>query len=127
MVFFKLKPGDKVVETARRFAHQLQSSSKARLIYAGQAAFTVNALHLTIGNGMVCCYSSSRPGMIMSRAASMPELCWRVDLFADSYLHGMRRNRSASFVGTPVVAAAPVRKDSLPGRWYRTVAKFPGV
>lgn len=116
MVFFKLKTGDKVVETARRFAHQLQSSSQARLIYAGQAAFTVNALHLDNRewDGVLLFEFPSRTDYEQSRVDARTVLARR--LFADSYLHGMRRDRSASLL-VPQWLLRHRMKDLLLGRW----------
>ena len=116
MVFFKLKPGDRVVETARRFALQLQSFSQARLIYAGQAAFTVNALHLDNRewDGVLLFEFPSRDDYEQSRVDARAVLARR--LFADSYLHGMRRNRSASLF-VPQWLLRRRMKDLLLGRW----------
>jgi hypothetical protein len=116
IVFFKLKPGDKVVETARRFAHQLQSSSEARLVYAGQAAFTVNALHLDNRewDGVLLFEFPSRNDYEQSRVDARTVLARR--LFADSYLHGMRRNRTASLF-VPQWLLRHRMKDLLLGRW----------
>jgi hypothetical protein len=116
IVFFKLKPGDKVVETAGRFAQQILSSSRARLVYAGQAAFTVNALHLDNRewDGVLLFEFPNRTDYEQSRVDARAVLARR--LFADSYLHGMRRNRSASMLLPQWLLRHRV-KDLLTGRW----------
>lgn len=116
MVFFKLKAGDKVVEAARNFTQHIQSYGGARLIYAGQAGFTVNALHL--GNrewdGVLLFEFPSRTDYEHSRVDPRTVLARR--LFADSYLHGMRRDRSASLL-LPQWLLRHRLKDLLTGKW----------
>jgi hypothetical protein len=116
MVFFKLKPGDKVVETTRHFKQQILSCSCARLIYAGQAAFTVNALHLDNRewDGVLLFEFPSRADYEQSRIDPRTILARRV--FAHSYLHGMRRNRRDSLL-MPQWLLRRRMQDLLTGRW----------
>lgn len=115
IVLFKLKSGDKVVETARRFMQQLSFGSP-QLIYAGQAAFTVNAVH--VGNrdwdGVLLIEFPSRPHYEMCRVDPRTVLARQV--FSDSYLHGMRRNRRLSLMFPQLLLRCRLR-DILRGRW----------
>ncbi len=46
LIFFRIRGGEKIVETAARFKQQVMSSGKARLVYAGQAAFSIKSAQL---------------------------------------------------------------------------------
>jgi hypothetical protein len=46
ITFFRLRDGDKLVDTARHFVQQVSAAGNVRLIYAGQAAFIVNSEQL---------------------------------------------------------------------------------
>lgn len=116
IVFFKLRSGDKVVDTARRFTEHLQACGSARLIYAGQAAFTVHSQQLgqRDWDGVLLIEYPSRPAFEESRRA--PGYSEARQLFSDSYIHGMRRNRrmSSSF---PMLLLRRRVMDLLLGRW----------
>lgn len=116
IVFFKLHSGDKVVDTTRRFTGKLQSAGAARLIYAGQAAFTVNSQQLgqRDWDGVLLIEYPSRHDFEACRAA--PVFGEARLLFADSYIHGMRRNRSVS-ASFPQLLLRRRLKDLLLGRW----------
>jgi len=116
IVFFKLASGDRLIATARRFVEQITAISNARLIYAGQAAFTVGSEHMD---------SKNWDGLLMLEFPTRAEYQQCCDdyrasaargLFADSYYHAMRRNRR-------ICAALPryllrVRlRDILTGKW----------
>ncbi len=116
MVFFKLRTGDKVVDTVRHFLQTIQANSKARLIYAGQAACTVYSRQL--GNcdwdGVLLLEYPSRTYYQDSLAIG------HIDMgrlyFAESYLHGMRRNRHRNLT-IPLFLLRRQAKDILSGKW----------
>jgi hypothetical protein len=116
MVFFKLRNGDKVVDTVRRFAQQILANSKASLIYAGEAAFTVSSKQLgnCDWNGVLLFEYPSRTEYQESLAAGH----WHEarQYFADSYLHGMRRDRHRN-LAVPQFLLRLRLKDILCGRW----------
>jgi len=116
IVFFKLRNADKVVDTTARFAQHALSGGKARLIYAGQSAFSVHSQQLgqREWDGVMLIEYPTRTIFEECRAA--PGFNEARMLFADSYLHGMRRNRrmSASF---PLLLLRRRLKDLLLGRW----------
>jgi len=116
IVFFKLGCADKVIDTARRFAKQILSNSKARLIYAGQAAFTVSSKQL--GN-------SAWDGLLLFEYPSRTDYQESIadgnfhearQYFADSYVHGMRRNRQKN-LGVPQFLLRLQISDIVSGRW----------
>ena len=116
MVFFKIHSGDKVVDIIRYFLELLQANSVARLIYAGQAACTVHSKQL--GNcdwdGVVLLEYPSRTHYQDSFAAGHIALARQC--FADSYLHGMRRNRRRNLT-IPWFLLRRRCKDILLGKW----------
>jgi hypothetical protein len=116
IVFFKLRSGDKVADTARRFFGKLRSNSDTRLIYAGQAAFTVNSQQLgqRDWDGVLLIEYPSRTDFEACRAA--PIFGEARQLFSDSYIHGMRRNRNVSSSYPQLLLRRRI-KDLLLGRW----------
>jgi hypothetical protein len=117
IVFFKLHGGSKVIETVRDYTRQVLSGSKARLIYAGQAAFTAAAQQLgeREWDGVLLFQYPSRAEYEESRGS--PAYSEARQLFADSYIHGMRRNRKASAT-MPQVMLWTRFKDVLTGKWH---------
>lgn len=116
IIFFRLKNGDKVVDTVRRFEQQIVATSKARLVYAGQAAFTVNSHQLgkRDWDGVLMFeYPSRSDYQIHFGAGYTPDVR---QYFADSYVHGMRRNRKKSLAIPQILLRLRIR-DMLFGRW----------
>lgn len=116
IVFFKLGSGDKLVPTVRRFVELVTAASDARLIYAGQAAFTVHSRQMA---------SQDWDGVLLLEYPSREDyqLCcddYRTTaargLFADSYYHAMRRNRRVS-AAIPRSLLALRLRDILRGKW----------
>jgi hypothetical protein len=116
IVFFKLRSGDRVADTARQFKQQLLSYCNAQLIYAGQTAFTVNAEQMKARewDGVLLFEYPSRADYEQSRVDPRTNIARQ--LFADSYFHGMRRNRSASLWIPQNLLWLRV-KDLLTGKW----------
>ena len=96
LVLFKVKPGSRVVESVRTLVQRTTSRRRAKLIYAGQSAFTVDSEqlgHRPFDGAVLLQYSSrfeyeERGARILNDAV--------VDLFSDSYLHALRRNQTGS-------------------------------
>ncbi len=116
LVFFRLHTADKLVETARRFTEAVVDGGAARLIYAGQSAFTVSSQQLgpRSWDGVLLLEYPSRPVFEMCRAA--PGFTEARRLFAETYLHGMRRNRGVSS-DFPLRLLRHRAKELLRGRW----------
>ncbi len=95
IVFFKVRSGQKVVESARNFTHQVLDGGPARLIYAGEAGFTLHSAQLGVHSwdGVVMFEFPTRldyaEGYTARYAAAR-------DVFADSYFHGLRRDRTVN-------------------------------
>ena len=116
IVFFKLARGDKLIVTAGRFVEQITAISRARLIYAGQAAFTVSSGQMA---------PQDWDGVLLLEFPSRFEYQQCCDdyrasaargLFANSYYHAMRRNRRAC-AALPRYLLRVRLKDILTGRW----------
>lgn len=116
IVFFKLGSGDKVVDTVRRFVQHILANSKARLIYAGEAAFTISSNQL--GN---CDWD----GVLMFEYPSRTEYLESIadnrfgearQYLSDSYVHGMRRDRQRN-LAVPQFLLRLRLKDILCGNW----------
>jgi len=116
IVFFKLRNGEKLVETGRRFLQLIQTNSKSKLVYAGQAAFTVNSQQL--GNydwdGVLMFEYPSRSDYQKNLADG--QFHRAREYFADSYVHGMRRNRHENIVIPQFLLRLRIR-DIVSGRW----------
>lgn len=116
IVFFKLGSGDRLVPTVRRFVELVTAASNARLIYAGQAAFTVNSGQMEDHDwdGVLLLEYPDREDYQLScddyRTAAAR------GLFADSYYHAMRRHRKIS-AAMPRLLLALRLKDILKGKW----------
>ncbi len=116
LVFFKLGSGDKLVPTARRYLELVTEASKAKLVYAGQAAFTVQSEQME---------GQDWDGVLLLEYPSREDYQLSCDdyrtgaargLFADSYYHAMRRNRKVSAAMPRYLLALRLR-DILRGRW----------
>jgi hypothetical protein len=116
IVFFKLRNGDKVVDTLRRFVQQILTSSEARLVYAGEAAFTVSSKQLGNGDwdGLLMFEYPSRTDYQESVADGHWHEARRY--FADSYMHGMRRDRQKN-LAVPQFLLRLRLQDILCGKW----------
>jgi hypothetical protein len=116
IVFFKLRSGEKVVETTRRFTEHLQSLASSRLVYAGQSAFTVSSQQLgqRDWDGVLLIEYPSRP--VFEECRATPGFNEARNLFEDSYIHGMRRNRRASS-SYPLLLLRRRILDLLTGQW----------
>ncbi|MDE0952637.1 MAG: hypothetical protein OSA45_15315 [Halioglobus sp.] len=116
LIFFRIRGGEKVVETAARFKQQVMSSGKARLVYAGQAAFSIKSAQLgkRDWDGVLLFEYPSR--LDYEESFADPQTCEARELFADSYIHGMRRNCRAN-MGTPQLLLQRRLRDLLRGKW----------
>ena len=92
VVFFKLGNTDKVVDAVSRFVQQILANSKARLVYAGQAAFTMNSTQLAHHDwdGVLLFDYPTRADYQENLVAGNFHVAREV--FSASYVHGMRRN-----------------------------------
>lgn len=116
MVFFRLRGGDRLVETARLFTQHISACSRARLIYAGQAAFSIDSEQLghRPWDGVLLYEYPSRSDYQAS--CEKPRSREALSLFADCYQHAMRRNRKLS--GSMPQFLLRVRlKDIFTGKW----------
>ncbi|NND67198.1 MAG: hypothetical protein HKN19_06390 [Halioglobus sp.] len=115
-VFFKVKSGTRVVESVRAFLQRTTNERRAKLIYAGQSAFTVDSEqlgHRPFDGVVLLQYSSrleyeERGARILAGAVA--------ELFSDSYLHAMRRNRRANLL-MPLWLLRLRIGQLLRGRW----------
>jgi hypothetical protein len=116
IVFFKLRSGTKVIDTARDYTQRILSGSRARLIYAGQAAFSAATQQLgeREWDGVLLFQYPSRAEYEESRGS--PGYSDARQLFGDSYIHGMRRNRRASG-SMPLDMLRTRLKNILTGKW----------
>jgi hypothetical protein len=117
IVFFKLRTGDKAVDTVRRFLQQILATHRAHLIYAGQAAFTVDSQQLAQRHwdGVLMLEYSSRSDYQEDIANG--HVYAARNCFADSYLHGMRRNWQKN-IAIPQFLLRRRIKDILSGKWH---------
>ncbi|MEZ5573206.1 MAG: hypothetical protein R3E64_14470 [Halioglobus sp.] len=116
IVFFKLKSGSRVIDCARRYTQQVISGSKARLIYAGQAAFTMPSEQLGDRQWDGVLLFEYRSRAAFEEVRNTTESKDARALFADSYLHGMRRNRKTS-AAVPQYLLRRLMKLLLRGEW----------
>lgn len=115
IVFFKVFSGQKVVESVRKFTHQVLDGRPGRLIYAGEAGFTLQSAQLGVQSwdGLVMFEFPTR--QIYTEGYTERYATART-VFADSYFHGLRRNRAASaFI--PVYLLRLRVLDLLKGKW----------
>ncbi|NQX90275.1 MAG: hypothetical protein HRT77_16620 [Halioglobus sp.] len=127
IVFFKLAKGEKLLPTVRRFVDLARAGSEARLIYAGQAAFTINSNQMEPRDwdGVLLLQYPSRESYQHScedyRASAAR------GLFADSYYHAMRRNRRFG-ARVPRYMLTLRLRDILKGNWrvapFRSSTEF---
>ncbi len=116
MVFFKLRGGAKVVDTVKHFLQLLATDSKVRLVYAGQAACTVHSNQLGIcdWDGVLLLEYPSRTDYQESCVKGNTTRAYQS--FAESYLHGMRRNRQTN-LSIPLFLLRRRLRDVFYGKW----------
>jgi hypothetical protein len=116
MVFFKLASGEKLVPTVRRFVELVTAASSARLIYAGQAAFTIDSEQIEgqDWDGVLLLEYPNREDY--RRSCEDYRVSAARGLFADSYYHAMRRNRRVS-ARIPRYMLGLRLKDLIMGKW----------
>ena len=115
LVFFRLHGGSKLLDSVRTFQQLVLAGSNARLVYAGQAAFTAATQQLADRrwDGILLFQYPSRADFEASRSRSSYSAARLV--FADSYFHGMRRNLQASALIPQVMLRIRLR-DMLTGK-----------
>lgn len=96
-VFFSVRSGQKTIDSARNFTHQILSGGDARLIYAGQVAFSIDSDQLGPArwDGVLLFELASRDRF---NAAYSERFRRGRTLFESSYLTGMQRGRLVSFL-----------------------------
>jgi hypothetical protein len=116
IIYFRLKKGDRVVDTVRRFQQRVVSTNRTRLVYVGQAAFTVHSQQMGRHDwdGLLMLEYPSR--LVYQENLSAGHLDNARQCFADSYVHAMRRNRQKN-LGTPQLLLRQRLKDILSGKW----------
>jgi hypothetical protein len=116
ILYFRLKSGDKVVESVRRFQQDILSTTGSRLVYAGQAGFTVHSHQMA---------SRDWDGLLMLEYPSRADFQEQIatgqfqgarQYFADTYVHAMRRNRQRNLAMPQLLLRLRVR-EILAGRW----------
>lgn len=118
LVLFKVKSGQRVVESTRALVQRTTTRRRAKLIYAGQSAFTVDSEQLGPRpfDGVVLLQYSSRYEYEERGARILNGAV--VELFSDSYLHAMRRNRRQNLI-LPVWLLRMRIGQLVRGRWRR--------
>jgi hypothetical protein len=116
IVYFRVKSGDKVVDSVRRFQQRVLCAHKVRLIYAGQAGFTVHSKQMARRDwdGVLMLEYPSRSEYQGQIAAG--DLHEARQFFADSYVHAMRRNRLRNFFIPQLLLRRRLR-EILRGKW----------
>lgn len=124
LVFFNVQSGARVVDSVRALVQRTTNRRRARLIYAGQSAFAVDSEQLGYRpfDGVVLLQYRSRfeyeerGARVLGNAVN--------ELFSDSYLHAMRRNRRVSSI-LPLWFLRLRIGQLLRGRWKRTELSTP--
>jgi len=116
IVYFRVKSGDKIVDTVRRFQQCILSTHKVRLVYAGQAGFTVHSKQMARRDwdGLLMLEYPSRSDYQALLASGTIHDARQ--FFADSYVHAMRRNRQRNLAVPQRLLRLRLR-DILCGRW----------
>lgn len=116
MVFFKLTSGERLVSTVRRFVELVSAAGNAKLIYAGQAAFTINSEQMERQNwdGFLLLEYPNREDYQQSCEDYRSSAAR--GLFSASYYHAMRRNRRFG-ARIPGYLLGLRLKDILKGKW----------
>ena len=91
MTFLEVAEGQDVIEAVRKLRQQLEASGSARMIYAGQAAFTIASTQLgpRSWNAVVLVQYPSRERY--DEAAGSARYRDALAAFEQTYSHGMRR------------------------------------
>ncbi len=118
LVFFRVKGGARAAESLRALVQRTTNRRRAKLIYAGQAAFTVDSEqlgHRPFDGVALLQYRSrfeyeERGARILNGAV--------MELFDDSYLHAMRRHQQANLM-VPLWLLRLRIGQLLKGRWRR--------
>lgn len=115
ITFFRARTGERVIDSVRHFIDTLGTSGQPRLIYAGQTGFTIESAQLgeRAWDGVIILQFPSRARYHREAA---PRINAAREVFADSYLLGMRRNRAAG-VMMPQKLLRLRLLDVLRGRW----------
>ncbi|MFK7976454.1 MAG: hypothetical protein AB8C02_09980 [Halioglobus sp.] len=114
-ILFKVHSGQKTLESARGFTHQILSGGDIRLIYAGQVAFSIDSDQLGPArwDGILMFELPSRERF---NAAYSERFRRSRNLFSASYLSGMQRSRARSFA-VPYIQLRRLLADFF---WNRT-------
>lgn len=115
ITFFRVRSGERVIDSARQFLDALGDSGQPQLIYAGQAGFTVASTQVgeVAWDGVILLQFPSRTRYYREAA---PRIDAARDVFADSYLHGMQRDRGAGLM-IPQKLLKLQLLEVLRGRW----------
>ncbi|MDZ7781626.1 MAG: hypothetical protein U5K56_01300 [Halioglobus sp.] len=115
ITFFRVRTGERVIDSVHRFVEALGTSGQPQLIYAGQAGFTIASTQLgeCAWDGFILLQFPSRARYHREAA---PRINTAREVFADSYLHGMRRDRVAALM-IPQKLLKLRLLDVLRGRW----------
>ena len=116
LVFFRVPEGERVIDTARAFLAGITGRGQMRLVYAGQAVFTLPSEQLPQleWHGVFLLQYPDRAHFDAPDVQS--HLAEKRSLFADSYIHGMHRNRRVSLAMPQYLLGVRIR-DILRGRW----------
>lgn len=114
-IFFKVRNGQKVIDTTRNFSHQILSGGDAQLVYAGQASFSLHSEQFGEHewDGVMLFELPSRERF---NNAYKERFRRARELFADSYMHGMYRDARQSGL-TPFKQLKLRLLDLIRGKW----------
>lgn len=114
-VFFKVHSGQKTIDSARRFTHQILSGGDAHLVYAGHVAFSIDSDQLGPArwDGVLLYELPSRERF---NAAYAERFRRARTVFRASYMAGMQRNQLAGLLA-PYSQAWLVVSQWLRGQW----------
>lgn len=123
LVFFKVKGGARIVDSVRTLVQRTTGRRRAKLIYAGQTAFNVDSEQLGHRpfDGVVILQYRSRFEYEERGARVLNNVV--IELFADSYLHAMRRNRRANLL-MPLWFLRLRIGQLLRGRWKPPILRM---
>ncbi|MEM9257234.1 MAG: hypothetical protein AAGA91_17460 [Pseudomonadota bacterium] len=116
MIFFRVRDGDRLVDSVAQFLDLLAERLSYQLVYCGQAGFFVPSEQLEEHrwDGLLVLQLANREDYQQRFAAQMPDLF--AGVFADVYMHGMHRNRRFG-VSIPLLMLRMRIVDLLQGRW----------
>lgn len=116
VTFFRLRSGQRISDSARVFFQKATDKTGAKLVYAGEAGFTVDSRQLGERNwdGVLLIQFPSRIEFILSCHEQLTDAAR--ETFQDSYTHGFQRNRVQGLL-IPVLLFKRRLQNFLSGKW----------